>query len=131
MASSPLLRTADELIQSMPRPQGKTVFVHGDVWPGNVVWTSDRACTLIDWKTAGVGHPGVDLGELRKQLAIMYGADARRSVADGWEEASGLTAADLAYWDAVAALNTRTDIGPVESLRRDAFLRAALDRLVG
>lgn len=131
MATSPLLRTADEWIQSVSQPQGRTVLVHGDVWPGNVAWTSDTACTLIDWKTAGVGDPGVDIGELRKQVAITYGLEETKRVVDGWERACGLSVTDVAYWDAVAALNTRTDIGSVESPRRDAFLRAALEQLAG
>jgi len=39
--------------------------------------------TLIDWKTAGVGNPGVDLGELRTQVAIIYGDDAPNYVLQG------------------------------------------------
>lgn len=129
MATTPLLRRADERIRSMPQPRGATVLVHGDVWPGNMPWMSDTACALIDWKTAGVGDPGVDIGELRKQMAITYGTGATAGVVDGWQEASGRTATNLAYWDAVAALNTPTELGPVATTRRDAFLRAALERL--
>ncbi|TDD18068.1 hypothetical protein E1218_26675 [Kribbella turkmenica] len=126
--TTPLLRTADELIQAMSRPRGATVFVHGDVWPGNLPWIGDTTCALIDWKTAGVGDPGVDIGELRKQMAITYGPDATGGIVRGWEEASGRPVNDVAYWDAVAALNTPTDLGVVTT-RRDAFLRAAVERL--
>jgi aminoglycoside phosphotransferase (APT) family kinase protein len=129
MPTSPLLRMADEWIQSMARPQGTTVFVHGDVWPGNLAWIDETSCTLIDWKTAGVGDPGVDIGELRKQIAITYGLDAIAGIVDGWERASGLRATNVAYWDAVAALNTPTELWPTATPRRDAFLRDALDRL--
>jgi len=130
MATSSLLRTADERIQSMTQPWGATVFVHGDVWPGNMAWTDDTCCTLIDWKTAGVGDPGVDIGELRKQIAITYGPEATARIVDGWEQASGMSATNVAYWDAVAALNTPTALfSTVATARRDAFLRAALDRL--
>jgi aminoglycoside phosphotransferase (APT) family kinase protein len=130
MVTSRLLRIADERIQSMAQPQGETVFVHGDVWPGNMAWTDDTYCTLIDWKTAGVGDPGVDIGELRKQIAITYGPKATEGIVDGWEQASGKSATNVAYWDAVAALNTPTALfSTVATARRDAFLRAALDRL--
>ncbi|WP_242001576.1 aminoglycoside phosphotransferase family protein [Kribbella steppae] len=131
MATTPLLRTADEWIQSLLQPQGATVFLHGDVWPGNMAWTADTCCTLIDWKTAGVGDPGVDIGELRKQIAITYGPEAIAGVVDGWEQTAGRSATNIDYWDAVAALNTPTDLGPVATARRDAFLRAALERLGG
>jgi aminoglycoside phosphotransferase (APT) family kinase protein len=129
MVTSPLLRMADDWIQRMPQPQGATVFVHGDVWPGNMTWIGETTCTLIDWKTAGVGDPGVDIGELRKQIAITYDLEAIAGIVDGWEQATGRSATNVAYWDAVAALNTPTDLGPAITKKRDAFLQAALDRL--
>ncbi len=134
MPTTPLLRSADELITAHGPPAGETVFVHGDVWAGNVVWTDDDVAVLIDWKTAGVGAPGVDLGGIRNQLAIMFGADAPDLVLDGWERATGAKASDVAYWDAVAALNTRTELDEEYRIagatdRRDAFLSAALTNL--
>lgn len=129
MATSPLLSMADERIQSMTRPQGAAVFLHGDVWPGNMAWLGGNSYTLIDWKTAGAGDPGVDIGELRKQIAIKYGLEAIKHIVDGWEQAAGKRATNVPYWDAVAALNTPTDLGPFITQRRDAFLRAALRSL--
>jgi aminoglycoside phosphotransferase (APT) family kinase protein len=130
MPTTELLRSADELMQALPVPAEPLVFVHGDVWPGNTLVAGSRIRALIDWKTAGVGDPGVDLGELRKQVAIAYGAEAPRYVLEGWERATGSQARDVAYWDATAALNTPTEsVGPVEAIRRDAFLRAALTHL--
>ena len=76
------------------------------------MWSGSDCRAFIDWKTAGVGRPGVDLGELRKQVALANGEDAPRYVLEGWERASDTRAADLAYWDAVAALNTPTDCDP-------------------
>ncbi|MDT5018173.1 MAG: hypothetical protein QOD39_4333, partial [Mycobacterium sp.] len=122
MATTPLLQTADEWIRSILQPQGHTVFLHGDVWPGNLAWIDNTHCILIDWKSAGAGNPGVDLGELRKQVAIAYGLDQIDAVTEGWQQATGRPATDIAYWDAVAALNTRTDLGPATPMR-DAFLR--------
>jgi hypothetical protein len=64
---------------------------------------------VIDWKTAGVGNPGVDLGELRKQAVILYGGDAPKYLLEGWERASDAQADHVPYWDAVATLNTPTE----------------------
>lgn len=143
MPTTRLLDEADQLVTAHGLPARGTVFVHGDVWPGNVIWTEDEAAVLIDWKTAGVGAPGVDLGELRKQVAIIFGPEAPELVLEGWERAAGTKADDVAYWDAVAALNTRTELDdgyrsggwaplldPVGATRRrDAFLEAALTNL--
>jgi aminoglycoside phosphotransferase (APT) family kinase protein len=136
MTTTPLLHAADEVINTHGRPPGEPVFVHGDVWPGNVIWTGDTDAVLIDWKTAGVGAPGVDLGGLRNQVAIMFGPDASTHVLEGWEQATGTKARDVDYWDAVAALNTRTELDDVDGIvgatdRRNAFLHRALANLGG
>ncbi|WP_211116701.1 phosphotransferase family protein [Glycomyces buryatensis] len=130
MPATPLLERADALIQGIAAMPGPTVFVHGDVWPGNMMWRGSVCRALIDWKTAGVGDPGVDLGELRKQVAMANGPDAPRYVLEGWERASGFRAGEVAYWDAVAALNTPTECDPPRhTAPRDEFLRTALEQL--
>lgn len=110
---------------------------------GNLAWTADEEPIPIDWKSAGVGHPGVDLGELRKQVAMHFGPEAPAHVLEGWEGEMGLRAPDVAYWDVVATLNTPTSLSgwpahdsdgtPLQpdgaTQRRDAFLAAALDQL--
>jgi aminoglycoside phosphotransferase (APT) family kinase protein len=142
--SSPLLQLADERLRGSPRPQGETVFIHGDVWAGNMLWDGDTCVALIDWKKAGVGDPGVDLGQLRMKMAIQYGPEAPAHVLDGWQRESCRQAINLAYWDIVAAAYSPAVLDDYEpgfddhgheidwqakTRRRDAFLREALDRL--
>jgi aminoglycoside phosphotransferase (APT) family kinase protein len=141
--STPLLQLADERIRQLGRPAGETVLVHGDVWGGNMRWNGDTCLGLIDWRNAGAGDPGVDIGELRMQMAHQYGLHTAVHVLKGWERESGRAATNVAYWDVVAALNTPAGMagwpgfddhgGPaapqVVVQRRDAFLRAALDQL--
>lgn len=110
----------------------------------NTLWDGDRCLALIDWKTAGVGDPGVDLGSLRMQMALQYGQDAPAHALEGWQRQSSRAATDVPYWDAVAALNTPTELhdwvpgfaadgsrldAAAVTERRDTFLRAALDQL--
>lgn len=143
--SSPLLEAAEERVNELPMPQGVTVFVHGDLWQGNTLWIGERCVGIVDWDAAGVGHPGVDLGTLRLDAAIMFGLPAAAEVLEGWRQATGHQADAMAYWDLVAALTTPTDLtqwlavahthGRVDlnaatlNNRRDAFLRAALEQL--
>ena len=141
--SSPLLQLADDRLRGIPIPQGETVFVHGDIWAGNMLWSGDTVA-LIDWKNAGAGDPGVDLGQLRMKMAVQYGPDAPAHVLDGWQRESGRPARNVAYWDAVAGAcspavlddyeegfdNQGNEIdGSAKTKRRDTFLREALDRL--
>ncbi|GGM31683.1 phosphotransferase family protein [Dactylosporangium sucinum] len=130
MPTTALLQRADERVRAIEAPSAPAVFVHGDVWPGNTLLAGGGVHALIDWKTAGVGHPGVDLGELRKQVAMLYDDAAPGRVLEGWERASGARAGDIPYWDAVAALNTSTESYSADAARRrDDFLRAAIAQL--
>jgi aminoglycoside phosphotransferase (APT) family kinase protein len=130
MPTTALLQEADERIRAIGTAEQESVFVHGDVHGGNMLWHADTCLALIDWKTAGAGDPGVDLGELRKQTALQYGPDAPAHVLNGWQRQAGRSAVNVAYWDAVAALNTPTELDAAAvTARRDAFLQTALDHL--
>lgn len=143
MPLTPLLLLADEAVRSYKVADLPTVLLHGDLWPGNTRWHNGQFTALIDWKTAGVGDPGVDLGSMRLQAALRYDLAAATYVLKGWESQMGRQATDIGYWDAVAALNTPTvmegwpscdpDAHPLGSRAvtqgRDAFLAAAIDQL--
>jgi hypothetical protein len=74
--------------------------------------------------------------------ALYYSPAAAGQILDGWRQAAGREPEHVAYWDIAAALTTvgdmarcmppladhhRPDLGaPVLTVRRDAFLRAAL-----
>lgn len=143
--TTPLLSAADERITALPMPAADPVLVHGDMWHGNLLWHDDHVATILDWDMAGVGHHGVDLGAMRLDAALLYGNAAADLVLDGWLRSSGHPAHALPYWDAVAALNTPTDMArfvpvihdqgrndldaAILNARRDQFLRSALDAL--
>jgi aminoglycoside phosphotransferase (APT) family kinase protein len=145
-AADSLLTEAEERVADRPVPgSASDIFVHGDLWQGNALWTGDALVGLVDWDCAGAGPAGVDLGSLRCDAALCFGLGAVDDVQLGWEEAAGRAAEDIAYWDVVAALSTPPDMGwfagaiagqgrrdlsrQILLRRRDAFLRAALNRL--
>jgi aminoglycoside phosphotransferase (APT) family kinase protein len=143
--TTPLLEAAGEYVARLPVPPGRQVLVHGDLWQGNMLWQGDTLTGIVDWDMAGVGHNGIDLSSVRLDAALMFGPEAADEVLAGWEAATGEQAPDLAYWDAVTALNMPGDMAvfapaihdqdrrdlTVATLnqRRDAFLGDALDRL--
>ncbi len=143
--ASGLPEEAETLIRQTEPTSNRSVFVHGDLWYGNTLWNDGLLTGLVDWDCAGAGAPGVDLGSLRCDAAICYGAQAPMDILRGWERAAGHAAEDVAYWDVVAALATPPDMGWFPAAisaqgrpdldratllqRRDTFLRHALDRL--
>jgi aminoglycoside phosphotransferase (APT) family kinase protein len=145
--ASELLHAAEDAVARLPEPAAGSVFVHGDLWQGNIMWEEDKATAMVDWDCAGVGHPGVDLGSLRCDVAMLFGGDAPEIVLAAWQKHSGRALDDAAYWDMVAALSTppkmadwestiqdqgRPDLnGEVLTARRDTFLHNALNRLPG
>ena len=145
--STPLLDAAGDRLFATPAPVEATVFVHGDLWQGNTLWEGDRCVGVIDWEVGGAGHPGVDLGCLRWDAAMQFGAWAAEEVLAGWEQAAGRAATAVPYWDLVAVLNYPTDMGRIVSSlseqgrpdldaqtlteRRDAYVEAALKQLDG
>ncbi|WP_329047703.1 aminoglycoside phosphotransferase family protein [Amycolatopsis sp. NBC_01488] len=140
-----LLTAAEERLEQLPPPGGPTVFVHGDLWFGNTLWSGDRCTGLVDWDCAGAGSPGIDLSGVRFDAALMFGLPAAEQVLEGWQRTAGRRAERLAYWDVVAALGTLADMAfcvpalhdqgrpdldaDLLGQRRDAFLSAALSRL--
>ena len=143
--TTPLLDEVDAYLGSRPAPMGQTVFVHGDLWQGNLLFDRDRCVGMVDFEAAGAGDPGIDLGSLRWDAALLFGPNAGDHILAGWEAASGRQASHVAYWDLVAGANTPADLsGTVDSItqqgrpdldgqtltaRRNAFLAHALERL--
>lgn len=59
----------DRLRAAPPRlPDAPVVLLHGDLWPGNVLWRDGRIAAVLDWEDAALGHPEVDLATARLEL---------------------------------------------------------------
>jgi len=61
-------------------------FVHRDFHPGNVLWQRGRVSGVVDWASACVGPPSVDIGHCRAnflgyapELADLYTQQAERA----------------------------------------------------
>ena len=54
----------------------RRVVLHGDYWPGNVLWQDGRLVAVIDWEDASLGDPLADLATARVELLCRYGDDA-------------------------------------------------------
>jgi aminoglycoside phosphotransferase (APT) family kinase protein len=86
---------------ALPDPSG---FVHGDFWPGNVLWAGDRIAAVIDWESAALGDPLADVACTRLDLLFVYGHDAMDEFTECYRAVRPFDDEDLAVWHLVAAL---------------------------
>jgi aminoglycoside phosphotransferase (APT) family kinase protein len=127
--------------ESAPR----RVLVHGDYWPGNLLWLRRRLVGVVDWEQPRLGEAAKDVATCRGDLAVLFGQAVADAFVTHYEAAAGQPVQDLPFWDvfvstwAVPEIDEwigayhvlgRRDLTPDiarERIRR--FARVALERL--
>ncbi len=97
----------------------RPVLLHGDYWPGNVMWQEGRLVAVIDWEDACLGDPLADLATARVELLCRYGAAAMDRFTDRYlaaerDSTGRLQLEELPLWElyvSAAALATMGDWG--------------------
>jgi aminoglycoside phosphotransferase (APT) family kinase protein len=70
-------RVREQLAARVGEPEGnRLVLLHGDFWPGNVMWRDGRLAAVLDWEDACIGDPLADLATARVELLCQYGDEA-------------------------------------------------------
>lgn len=119
-------RIRDRLERVWPLPQrNQSVLLHGDYWPGNILWRDGRLAAVLDWEDAAVGDPLADLGNTRIELLWAFGAEAMDRFTQEYKARMSLDYTDLPYWDLCAALRpafklaewTAGDAGAEQAMR--------------
>jgi aminoglycoside phosphotransferase (APT) family kinase protein len=98
-------RIREVLETAWPFPhRNADVLLHGDYWPGNVLWRADQLIAVIDWEDACWGDPLYDLAIARLDLLWIFGLEAMTSFTDYYQSGMPIDYTDLPYWDLYAAL---------------------------
>jgi aminoglycoside phosphotransferase (APT) family kinase protein len=87
-----------------PQSKNTTVLLHGDYWPGNILWRDAQLVGIIDWEDAALGDPLSDLGNARFEIMWALGTDAMQAFTQHYQSIMPLDYAALPYWDLYAAL---------------------------
>jgi aminoglycoside phosphotransferase (APT) family kinase protein len=127
------------------RSEARRVLVHGDYWPGNLLWVRGRLIGVVDWEQPRLGDLAKDVATCRGDLWVLFGQAAADDFLSEYERAAGVKVNDLAFWDLLISswavpemeewavayrILGRPDLTPeVASGRIRAFARAALERL--
>jgi aminoglycoside phosphotransferase (APT) family kinase protein len=104
-------RICDTLASVWPFPQRNTsVLLHGDFWPGNILWRDGQLVAVIDWEDAAIGDPLADVANSRLEVLWAFGIDAMQSFTHQYQSMTAIDFTNLPYWDLCAALRRASQI---------------------
>jgi aminoglycoside phosphotransferase (APT) family kinase protein len=101
----------------MPPSDTPSTFIHRDYHPGNVLWTRGRGTAtrrvseIVDWTSASLGPPAIDVGHMRWNLAATHG----RHVADAFLDICrelGIAPGYSPEWDIRTTLDVLPELRP-------------------
>jgi aminoglycoside phosphotransferase (APT) family kinase protein len=98
-------RIRDALESAWPIAQAnRSVLLHGDFWPGNLLWRDGQLAAVIDWEDARVGDPLADLANARLEVLMAFGPAAMDDLTDRYRALNPIDLTNLPYSDLCAAL---------------------------
>ena len=121
-----------------PIPQrNRSVLLHGDFWPGNLLWKDGQLVAVIDWEDAAIGDPLADVANSRLEILWAFGSVAMQQFTQQYQALTTVDFSYLPYWDLCAALRLANfatwaaDAHAEQKLRaeRQWFINQALEAL--
>lgn len=97
------IRSALERVWPLP-PSNPPGLLHGDCWPGNLLWQGEQLAAVIDWEDAKLGDPLADLGNSRMEFLWTFGIEGMETFTRYYQCLMPLDYTNLPYWDLCAAL---------------------------
>ncbi len=94
-----------------PRTKHAAVLLHGDFWPGNLLWHEGHLTAVIDWEDAQWGDPLIDFAQTRSEIAWIFGSEALSTFSAHYQALQDLDYHALPYWDRCALLRQLRLIG--------------------
>jgi aminoglycoside phosphotransferase (APT) family kinase protein len=106
----PRLRSA--LIELWPWQQDNDdTLLHGDYWPGNLLWRGGKLVAVLDWEEAEVGDPLADVAVSRLDILWAFGEEAMDTFTQCYREQTRIGWRNLACWDLCVALRPMGNLG--------------------
>ena len=84
--------------------QNTDVLLHGDYWPGNMLWDQGQLAAVIDWEDAKFGDPLADVAIARLEILWDLGMEAMEAFTHHYQTVTSIDFTNLPYWDLCAAL---------------------------
>jgi aminoglycoside phosphotransferase (APT) family kinase protein len=97
-------------VRRLPRRSPPTLL-HGDYWPGNILWRDGVVEAVIDWEDAALGDPLADVSITRLEMLWAHGREAMDAFTLAYHKQMPLEMAHLPFWDLCAALRPAFELG--------------------
>lgn len=91
------------------RQKNPSTLLHGDFWPGNLLWRDGQVVAVIDWEDAAIGDPLADVANARFELLWAFGVEGMEEFTNLYQSQNYIDFSNLPYWDLWAALAKPTD----------------------
>lgn len=100
----------NKLTNLQPIQTNNSVILHGDYWPGNILWEDEVLKAVIDWSDSAYGDPLADVANARFEIMLTLGQEAMQTFTDRYKKLMPhLDYQNLNYWDLFAVYR----IGPI------------------
>lgn len=73
-------------------------LVHGDYWPGNLLWQDDQIVAVLDWEAAVLGDPAGDVAYCLAEMRYLGLDDAADHFLAHYRATTGSELKSLPYW---------------------------------
>jgi aminoglycoside phosphotransferase (APT) family kinase protein len=85
-------------------------LLHGDYWPGNLLWKGGELVAVLDWEEAEIGDPLADVAVSRLDVLWAFGEGAMHAFTQCYREQTRIDWRNLARWDLCAALRPMSNL---------------------
>ncbi len=82
---------------------GSPRLLHGDFWPGNLLWEHGELRAILDWEDAALGDPLSDVASARLEISWQYGQQAMQVLTDAYFAGVVADTQRLALWEVYVA----------------------------
>lgn len=79
-------------------------LLHGDFWPGNLLWQNGTLVGITDWEDAALGSPLLDFAIARLDTLLIYGDAAFAAFDAEYRKLTTHDFTNMPLWDMVAVL---------------------------
>lgn len=93
-----------------PLQHNRSVLLHGDFWPGNIIWRNGQLTAIIDWEDAACGDPLADIANTRLELLWADGEATMEVFTTQYGAYNPIDMTNLPAWDLCVALRAAANL---------------------